>query len=171
MSLHLGLLALCVGCLACHGPVRGNDSPDALFLSAPPPPNCANTGSWPDNDPQSVCAVRCAGGDSLSEVSATVDQVTTPPTSSPWFTAHVAQTAPQPCDQDFSSVVASWSGHFFNFDGRNPAYAFHLLTRGWGVYTDLDNLEVYIDDLNGGPVTIGNDNGKQGRLACLIFRN
>jgi len=79
--------------------------------------------------------------------------------AAPTFAAHVSQSNPQPCDQTFVNVQASWSGNFMNYSGQNAQWQFHLLaTAGNPVIGGGDaNVEVYAigAGMSSGPVNVG----------------
>jgi hypothetical protein len=153
-----------------------SDAEDAMTFSVDAPsPHCDNTGVWATNDPRSVCAVRCVSGDAtFSDASVSIDQVSLPTdTSIPQFVVQVNQSYPATCDETFTGVTSSWSGHFFNFFGNDSVHGFHLLTNGVYAATASNNVEVYpVEETNsysGGPVEIPNSTG--GSLLCMIYRN
>jgi hypothetical protein len=131
---------------------------------------CLNTFLWlgEPSDPRSVCAVRCTSAtDGGSDVTISIDQVSTP--SGPdadanpvRFTAHVVQTTPVAVDETFSKVGAWWSGDFFNFEGSNDTWGFHVLTNG---VTASSGGELYSGD---GGIT---SSPFPPNLACVIYRN
>ena len=129
---------------------------------------CRNTNLWlgETSDPRSVCAVRCTSAtNSGSDVTISIDQVSTPsgPDANPVrFTAHVVQTAPVALDETFTSVGAWWTGDFFNFDGSNSAWTFHLLTDGGRTVSGGELHSVVGVDTNI-PFPLN--------LACVIYRN
>ena len=149
----------------------GGPSSDATYGSAPDATkdsarNCTTTGN--PIDPSSICAVRCVSGSAASDVSVSVDPMSSPGTSTtPLFAAHVVQTIPEACDQSFQNVQASWSGDFMNYGGRNDQWQFHLLsTVGSVTYGGGDaNVEVYAigADEFSGPVNVS------GTLLCTIY--
>lgn len=94
--------------------------------------------------------------------------IVSPPTAStaPILAAHVSQSNPQPCDETFANVQASWSDDFMNYSGQNGQWQFHLLaTAGNPVIGGGDaNVEVYAigADMGSGPVNVGST------LLCTI---
>jgi len=126
-------------------------------------PNCPRTGN--PSSPSKICAVRCASG---SDISVSIDALSPPTASaSPIFAAHVSQSNPQPCDQTFVNVQASWSGEFMNYSGQNSQWQFNLLaTVGSPLFGGGDaNVEVYPigTSMISGPVNVGST------LLCTIY--
>ena len=118
-------------------------------------PNCPRIGN--PSSPSGICAVRCASG---SDISVSIDALSLPTAgAAPIFAAHVSQSNPQPCDQTFANVQASWSGNFMNYSGQNGQWQFHLLaTAGNLVIGGGDaNVEVYAigAGMSSGPVNVG----------------
>jgi hypothetical protein len=102
----------------------------------------------PQSDPTTVCMVRCTSPIASPDVSVLV--VPTAPHAST-FVATVHQTAPTMVNLTFTSTVANWSGHFFNFDDMTSQLPekFHVLVSGAG---GPSNVEVYTTDLSTGIV-------------------
>lgn len=99
-------------------------------------------GTFLDSDPRSVRSVHCHSVDGVSDARVEIAR-RCPEDGS--FVAEVSQTTPTVITQHYDLVLASWSGHFFNFfDGpiRNSGERFHVLTRG---LPNEGNLEVYGD--------------------------
>jgi hypothetical protein len=65
-------------------------------------------------------------------------------------------------DEMFSSVGAWWSGDFFNFEGSNSVWHFHLLTDGGRTVSSGD---LYSGD------GIATNSPFPPNLACVIYRN
>jgi hypothetical protein len=130
---------------------------------------CLNSPAWlgEPSDPRSVCAVRCTSAtDGGSDVTISIDQFSTTSgldaDANIRFTAHVVQSTPVAVDEMFRSVGAWWSGDFFNFEGSNSAWGFHLLTDGARTVSGGD---LYVGD------RVTTSSPFPPNLACVIYRN